>query len=156
MSVRTFAISSVLAASPAAVWERVSSMRGVNEELGPWLHMSYPDDANGRRLSPEDTGRPLFTSTLSFLRVVPYDRHRIQLTRVVPEQGFLEESTSWTMRAWRHERTLEPHEGGTRLSDRLTFEPRLPGIGPVAERLVGAVFRHRHDMLRRRFGGRSG
>lgn len=130
-------------------------MRGVNEELAPWVSMSYPEDVNGRQLTPGDAGHPLFTSTLRALRLLPYDRHALHLTRVVPEGGFLEESTSWTMRVWRHERTLSPEAGGTRLTDRLTFEPRLPGVGPVAERLVKAVFRHRHEVLRRRFGDRQ-
>jgi hypothetical protein len=36
--------------------------------------------------------------------------------------------------------------------DRLSFEPRLPGSGPLLERIIGATFRHRHRRLRRRFG----
>jgi ligand-binding SRPBCC domain-containing protein len=152
MPARTITQTSLLRASPDAVWAQVSSMRGVNEELAPWLSMSFPDDAKGRRLTPEDAGHPLFTSTLRLFRVLPYDRHAIQLTRVTAGRAFLEESTSWTMRVWQHERTLEAAPGGTQLTDRLTFEPRLPGMAFIAERLVRAVFRHRHAVLRGRFG----
>jgi hypothetical protein len=38
------------------------------------------------------------------------------------------------------------------VSDRLSFEPRLPGSGPLLERFIRATFRHRHRRLRRRFG----
>lgn len=127
-------------------------MRGVNDELAPWLAMSYPSDANGRRLVPEDAGHTLFTSTMRFLRVVPYDRHTVRLTRVIPGEGFLEESSSWWMRSWRHERALVPENGGTRLTDRLAFEPRVAAVGPLVEHLVRTTFQHRHEVLRRRFG----
>ncbi len=150
---RTVTTTSLLGASPGVVWAHASTMEGVNEELAPWVHMSFPREASGRQLGPEDAGHPLFTSTLRLFGVVPYDRHALRLTRVAPGEGFLEESTSWTMRSWRHERTLVPVSGGTEITDRVTFDPRLPGVGPLVERIVGAVFRRRHAVLRRRFGG---
>jgi ligand-binding SRPBCC domain-containing protein len=58
-----------------------------------------------------------------------------------------------SMPVWEHERTLEPYgEGGCRVRDRLSFEPRLPGMGGLLERIVSATFRHRHRRLRGRFG----
>jgi hypothetical protein len=58
-----------------------------------------------------------------------------------------------SMRVWEHERTLEPvGAGDCRVRDRLSFEPRLPGTGPLLERIVRATFRHRHRRLGRRFG----
>ena len=155
MSTRTVTTSSVLHASAEDIWEQISTMRGVNEELAPWLTMSYPAAADGLHLTPDVVGKPMFTSTLRLLGRLPYDRHALRLTRVVPGLGFLEESTSWTMRTWRHERTLTSVVGGTRITDRVTFEPRLPGAAPLVERIVAAVFRHRHEVLRRRFGGRA-
>jgi len=148
----TVVVSSRLGAAPAEVWAHASTMEGVNRELAPWLRMSFPREASGRRLSSEDVGRVLFTSTLSILGVVPYDRHALQLVRVVPEQGFTEESTSWTMRKWRHERAISFEEGGCVITDRVTFEPRFLGVGPLVKRIVDRVFQHRHAVLRRLFG----
>lgn len=149
---RTVVVTSALRAAPEVVWAHASTMEGVNRELGPWVRMGYPREVAGRRLSPEDTGRVLFTSTLWILGVLPYDRHALRLERVAPGEGFAEESTSWTMRRWRHERTLSPLPDGCTLTDRVTFEPRMPSVGPVVERIVSAVFHHRHAVLRRTFG----
>lgn len=38
-----FTISSALDASPPEVWQRVSTMAGVNDELRPILKMTHPD-----------------------------------------------------------------------------------------------------------------
>ena len=54
-------------------------------------------------------------------------------------------------RTWEHERTIAPEDGGTRVTDRVTFVPRLPGAGRVAEPIVRRVFTHRHDRLRSAF-----
>lgn len=151
---RTVLTTSLLDAPPAAVWAHASTMEGVNEELAPWLHMSFPREAAGRRLAPEDAGHPLFTSTLRLLGALPYDRHSLRLIRVTPGEGFLEDSTSWTMRVWQHERTLAPVGAGTEITDRVTFAARIASAEPLVERIVRAVFRHRHAVLRRRFGER--
>jgi ligand-binding SRPBCC domain-containing protein len=153
MPARTIEVSSLLRAPRDAVWLQVSTMGGVNEELAPWLAMSFPAEASGRRVSVDDVGQPLFTSTIRILGILPYDRHTMRLTRVVPGEGFLEESTSWMMRSWRHERTLSAEAEGTKVTDRVTFEPRTPGVLPLVERVVRAVFQHRHAVLARRFGG---
>jgi len=36
--------------------------------------------------------------------------------------------------------------------DRLSFEPRVPGSGPLLERIVRATFSHRHRRLRSALG----
>lgn len=43
--------------------------------------------------------------------------------------------------------------GGTRVHDRVTFEPRvpLPGLASVLERVIDAFFRHRQRRLRDHF-----
>jgi ligand-binding SRPBCC domain-containing protein len=59
------------------------------------------------------------------------------------------------MRRWEHERTLEPiGDTGTRVTDRITLEPRLPGVGTVLARVLLAFFRHRHRRLARHFAVR--
>ena len=48
-------------------------------------------------------------------------------------------------RVWRYE--LEPVDGGTRVTDRIEFEPRVPLVGGALRALFTAVFRHRHARL---------
>ncbi len=151
MFLRTVTASSVLPASTSSVWRQVGSMQGVNEELYPWLSMSYPRTNDEYRFDTCEVGSPLFTATIRLFCFIPYDRHRLRFTRLVPGEGFREESTSWTMRQWIHVRTLAGTSGGTQITDQVSFEPRIRVIGWLAGILVTAAFRHRHSRLRKRF-----
>jgi ligand-binding SRPBCC domain-containing protein len=144
---------SVLPAAPETVWERVSTFEGVNDELGPVLRMTAP--ARVRRLDPSEVvlGERIFRSWVLLFGVLPIDYDDLTLIALEPGRGFHERSRMLSMRVWEHERTLEPDGAtGCRVHDRLSFEPRLPGMGPLLERIVRATFRHRHRRLRRRFG----
>ncbi|MAT26908.1 MAG: hypothetical protein CMN29_18480 [Sandaracinus sp.] len=146
---RTVHVRSDLAAPVDAVWAEVSTMRGVNRELAPWVRMSTP---GGRAVSLEalPRGELAFHSWLLLGGVLPFDRHALVLARVDPGRGFDERSRSWLQRRWDHRRTLSPIEGGCRVEDEVVFEPRLlPGM---TRRIVGRLFAGRHRALRRRFG----
>jgi ligand-binding SRPBCC domain-containing protein len=144
--------SSVLHADPHEVWTAVSTMEGVNRELAPWVRMTVPGAATGMRLEDAPLGRPVFTSWLLLLGVIPFDRHRLVLEEVEPGRRFLERSSSWIQRIWQHERIVESHPEGCRVTDRITVQPRLPLVGVLARPLVDGLFRHRHRVLRRRYG----
>ena len=144
---------SVLAATPEAVWERVSTFEGINDELGPVLRMTAP--ARVRRLEPAEVvlGERIFRSWVLLFGVLPIDYDDLTLIALEPGRGFHERSRMLSMRVWEHERTLESDgAAGCLVRDRLSFEPRLPGMGPLLERIVRATFKHRHRRLRRRFG----
>jgi hypothetical protein len=144
-------VASRLEAPAAAVWERVSTFAGVNDELMPLMRMTAPPDV--RRLEPEQVvlGERICRSWVLLFGFLPFDYDDLVLVDLEPGRGFHERSTMLSMRSWEHERWIEPAgERGCTLRDRLTFTPRLPlPLGPV----VRAVFRHRHRRLRRRFGG---
>jgi len=148
----TFA--SELDAPLATVWDAIGTMEGVNAELAPWLKMTAPPEASGFRIEVAPIGRPLFASWVLFGGLLPIDRHSFVLADVQAGHGFVESSTSWTERRWEHRRNLEPSGDGCLLVDRLTFTPRVSLSGPILARVIGAVFRHRHRRLRKRFGGR--
>jgi ligand-binding SRPBCC domain-containing protein len=143
---------SVLVAPPEEVWERVSTFEGINDELSPVLRMTAP--ASVRLLDPAEVvlGERLFRSWVLLFGVLPIDYDDLTLIALEPGRGFHERSRMLSMRVWEHERTLEPDGAGCSVRDRLSFEPRLPGTGPLLERTVRAIFAHRHRRLRRAFG----
>ena len=143
---------SVVPASPETVWERVSTFEGVNDELRPLMRMTAP--ARVRGLDPAEVvlGERIFRSWVLLFGLIPIDYDDLTLVALEPGRGFHERSRMLSMRVWEHERTLASEGDGCRVSDRLAFEPRLPGMGPLLERIVRATFRHRHRRLRRRFG----
>lgn len=154
MTTYSLAFASDLDAPRARVWSEVGTMRGVNAELGPWISMTAPPDAAAMRIDEAPTGQPLFSSWVLVRGVVPIDRHHFVLAEVDPGRGFVETSTSWSERRWEHRRRVEDRgEGACTLTDRLTFTPRV--AGPLVARVVAAIFRHRHRVLRARFGGRA-
>jgi hypothetical protein len=71
---------------------------------------------------------------------------------VEPGRRFLERSAMLTQRVWQHERVIEPCPHGCRVTDRVCFEPRLPGLGSLFVLVFKAVFHWRHRNLRRLFG----
>jgi hypothetical protein len=148
-----FRIASSLRAESAAVWERAMSAEGINAELGPLLRMTVPRGLESLDLHGLKPG-PLGRSWLLLFGAIPVDYDEIGLVRIEPGRGFLERSTMLSQRLWEHERTIEAGEGGgTTISDRLAWEPRLPLPGELLRPVIAAVFRHRHKQLRRHFGG---
>jgi ligand-binding SRPBCC domain-containing protein len=151
--VRVVEQHSLLAAPPDAVWARISTFEGVNDELRPLMRMTAP--AHVRSLDPSEVvlGERIFRSWILLFGVIPIDYDDLALLALEPGRGFHERSRMLSMRVWEHERWLEPDgDFGCRIRDRLTFEPRLPGAGPLLERFIRMTFRHRHRRLRRRFG----
>lgn len=142
-----------LAAPAGAVWDRVSTFEGVNDELRPLLRMTAPPHI--RRLDPSEVrpGERLFRSWVLLFGVLPFDYDDITLVSVEPGRGFHERSSMLSMRVWEHERTLEPAgESSCVVRDRLSFQPRVPGTARLLRPVVQAVFAHRHRRLVKRFG----
>ncbi|MHB1138044.1 MAG: hypothetical protein ACYC2O_03750 [Microthrixaceae bacterium] len=157
--------SSTLAAPAGRVWEHVTTMDGVNEELGPWVRMTHPAALRDLQSAPELVGRIAFHSWLLAGGVLPFDRHALRLVEVedlgVDGGRFVEESTSWMQRRWRHVRTVAPVEGagdGTAadpactVTDELVVVPRIGLARPLVARIVPWLFERRHRRLLRRFG----
>lgn len=144
--------ASNLAASTRKVLAHIATLRGVNEELGPWLKMTAPRTFLERSLLDAPVGTPLFRSWLLLGGIVPVDFDHLALESVDPKSGFVESSVMLSMSPWRHERRVSTRESGSRVVDRLSFAPRLPGTGWLLERIVRRVFEHRHRRLRVMFG----
>jgi ligand-binding SRPBCC domain-containing protein len=141
-------VRSLVPLSPEVVWDRVSSMEGVNDELFPVLSMTHPRSLD-RIVGEVPLGTRLFRSWCLLLGAIPFDYDDLTFVGVDPGRGFHERSRMLSQKVWEHERTIEPHPAGCVVTDRVRFEPRLPlGTGLVAA-IVRRIFEHRHRRLAR-------
>ena len=152
-------VSSEVMAEPDTVWRRISTPEGINHELGPWLKMTVPRQLRGHTVDDVPLGRPLGRSWLLLMRAIPFDFDNVMLTEREPGRRFLETSTTLSMARWQHERIVSPSENGSKVSDRLEFEPRRLGqqselVRRLMRRVVIAIFRHRHRRLTNYFAAR--
>jgi len=142
-----FEVSSLVAAEPERVWERIITPAGINHELRPWMRMTMPRGFEGLDPDAVELGKPIGRSWVLFLGVLPFEYDDVTLVELEPGRRFLECSPMLSQRIWQHERIVEPADGGSRVTDRIRMEPRL---GLPARPLVPvfrAVFRHRHRRL---------
>ena len=147
---RELVFRSELAATPERVWAWISSVDSISRELRPLLVMTAPAHVRNLADVALQPGVPLFRSWLLLFGLLPFDRSDLTLLRLEPGVGFLEESPMLSMKLWRHERWLEPLASGTRLTDRLTFEPRF--AAPLVSWFVRTLVGHRHRVLRAQLG----
>jgi len=151
--VRSFEIATDLAARPEAVWQWITTPQGINEELLPLMRMTMPRALRGATIGDIAVGEKLGRSWLLLFGVVPVDFDDLTIAELDPGRRFLEESTMLTQSRWRHERVVEPHGDGARLTDKLAWQGRFGALGALFGVAVPILFRHRHRRLRRRFGG---
>lgn len=147
-----FDVVSALAADAATVWRHASTPAGVNAELGPLLDMTFPPSVG-------DLGdvAPRSAPVRAWIRLahlLPVERDDFVLAAFEPGRRFLEESVLLTQRRWRHERIVTSDGDGSRLTDRLRFEPRVEPLGSLHWAVFRAVFAWRHRRARRLFGAR--
>src|SRR4029077_9227559 len=127
---------SMLLARRAEVWERVSTAQGINDELRPLLRMTAPRRLREGGLAQVELGARICRSVVLLFGVLPVDYDDITLVRLDPPAGFLERSKMLSQRVWEHERTLAEAPGGCVLTDRISYEPRLP----VPDRALRALY----------------
>jgi len=131
----------------------VSTVKGINDEFWPLFRMTAPRTLREHGLASVEVGKRVCRSWVLLFGVLPIDYDDITLVRLDPPNGFLERSVMLSQRSWQHERTLEQLPDGCRLTDTISYQPRLP-IPDIALRAVyRRIFRHRHRRLRKRFGG---
>jgi ligand-binding SRPBCC domain-containing protein len=147
-------IASRVEAPPEAVWDRVTTPEGINDEMRPWMRMTVP--RGFEKLDPAEItlGEKIGRSWILLFGFLPIDYDDLTLVRLEIGRGFLERSRMLSQRSWEHERTLEPAgSDGCLVTDRVRWEPRLGLPGAPLRPLFRWFFRHRHRRLRRRFGG---
>lgn len=150
----TFTQRSEIAAPAQAVWDRVVTPEGINDEMRPWMTMAVPRGAGDITIDTVAVGRPVGRAWLRLFGLLPFDYDHLTVAELDPGRRFREESTMLSMRAWTHERTVAPVGGDrTEVIDVVTFAPRLgPAVtGPLLRRLLTAFFGHRHRRLAAHF-----
>lgn len=141
--------TSALPVKQATLWQAITVMEGINDEMRPWLSMGAPPGIRGLQDVPLVPGKPLFRSPLKLFGLLPIGHSNLTLLSLTPPQGFVEASAMTGMRRWRHERRLAVTGQGCTLHDTLEFEPRV--FPRTTRALVAFFFRHRHRRLRRRY-----
>lgn len=149
---RSFEIASELAAKPETVWQRVVTPAGINDEVLPLMRMTMPRHLRGAMIDQLPLRQRVGRSWLLLFGVIPVDYDDLALAEVEPGRRFLEQSTMLTQSRWSHERILEPHDDGSRVTDRLSWEGRTKAFEMLYGVAVPVLFRHRHRRLRKRFG----
>lgn len=144
--------ASVLRAPADAVWARVTTLGGINDEFRPLMRMTAPAELREAGLADVPLGERVCRSWILLGGVLPVEYD--DLTIVEREDGrFLERSSMLSQRVWEHERTVTPHPEGALLTDRVAFTPRRGVPAGLTERITSAIFAYRHRRLRRRLGG---
>lgn len=130
------------------VWARATTADGINHELGPWMSMSVPAGADDLDIATVTPTVHLGRSWIRLFGVLPVDVDDISITEIEPGRRFLERSRMLSAPLWQHERVVDPvGDDSCHVRDVVTFIPRIV-LRPLAPRIVGALFTHRHRRLR--------
>jgi ligand-binding SRPBCC domain-containing protein len=151
MTFREFSRTCIVTAPTDEVWERVVTPEGINDEMMPLMSMTMPRAHRGSSVGTVPIGTPLGKAWLRLFGVVPFDFDALTVTELEPGHHFQESSWMLSMRRWEHRRVLEPLGEGTRVTDTVGFEPRLPLLHHLLGRLLPLFFTHRHRRLQRNF-----
>ena len=151
---RGFSFTSDLEAPAEVVWKHATDIHAINQEFVPFLRMTAPRGADAIDESNVVLGKRLFRSWILLFGVLPVDYDDLTIVELEPGRRFLERSPMLTQRLWTHERIVEPRAGGCSLTDRISFEPKIPAFADAQLPIFRAVFRYRHYRLVRMFGGR--
>ena len=144
--------SSVVPAPRDQVWARVVTAEGVADEFGPLLTMRFPRSLRGASIADLPLGRPAGRAWILLAGIVPVEFDDLVITGMEAPRYFQERSSLGSCRVWEHRRELDDlPDGSTRVTDTLRAEPRAVLPGPVVRMVVGALFRHRHRRLIRKF-----
>jgi len=133
------------------VWEWITSVAGLSAEMRPYFRMTTPPGVERLTDLKIELGKPLFRSQVYLFGVLPAGCWDLTLVALDDGRGFVEQSPSFSMRTWRHERRIHDVPGdlnAVRLEDHLTFEPRVASALTAA--FVRRAFAHRHRVLRER------
>lgn len=118
---RTFTIRSELPVSAENFWA-TQSLAAVNEELRPLYRMTAPPAVLRAPISEWAKHSHALKSWILFRGVIPVDRHLFGVIEFTAPTAFVETSSSWLNKLWRHERTVGKTPGGCEVVDTISFK----------------------------------
>jgi hypothetical protein len=132
---------------------------GINAEVGPWMRMTVPRRLRGT-LDEVELGVRICRSWVLLLGVVPFEYDDLVLFERGPGLRFVERSSTLIARTGQHERIVVPRGSSSELTDRVVAElrpmaARVPGAAAMFQRVVRAIFAHRHRRLGAMYPGRA-
>ena len=147
--------STPIAAAAEEVWARVTTIEGINHELGPWMRMTAPRTLRGATIDDLPVGERAGRSWILLFGLIPFDYDDLRLVEREPGR-FLERSTMLSMSLWEHERTVRATgDGGSEITDRMAFELRPPlaalGLARPIRAMIARLVAHRHRRLAEHF-----
>lgn len=144
-----------------AVWQRITTPEGINQELWPVMRMTVPKALQGVTLHDIELGTKIGRSWFLLFGFLPFDFDDIVIAELGPGHRFRETSTMLSIARWEHERVLTPRNDHCDLIDRIKFEMRrpirfVPGMERATAAGLKALFGHRHRRLAAWFNDQSG
>lgn len=149
--IHTLERTQILPAKPEALWQFLSRPENLNAITPPWLHFEI------RTAVPEK----MFNGLLVEYRVrVPLFGTQNWLTEIKHIQegaSFVDEQRAGPYKLWYHYHEVQPHEAGSRMIDRVTYQLPFGLLGDLVHTLVikrqlKQIFDHRERALFERFG----
>jgi ligand-binding SRPBCC domain-containing protein len=145
-----------ISASADAVWQRVTTPAGINDEIRPFMRMTMPASMRAKTIADVAPGDDLGRSWLLLFGIVPFDYDDITIAELETGRRFLERSSMLSMRLWQHERIVTATDQGCEVHDRVAFELRnplcrVPRLERLLRSLLRRLFQHRHHRLARHF-----
>lgn len=146
-----------LAATAPTVWRRATTPAGINAELAPWMRMTVPRRLRDMTLDDVELGTRICRSWVLLLGIVPFEYDDLTLVERGPGFRFLERSSMLTAKTWEHERIVVPLDSSCEVVDRVVAElrpavARMSGAASMFQRVVHAIFAHRHGRLTAMYG----
>jgi hypothetical protein len=151
----------VLPASQQQIWDRITTPEGINHELMPLLRMTVPPALRGVGIGDLEPGAFVCRSWLILGGLIPVDYDDLTLEEIDAPRRFREHSQMLMFADWIHERTVRPVTADISVvEDRVSWIGRGPvnrtrAMRAVQQRLLRAVFVHRHHRLTRHFATRA-
>jgi len=133
-----------------------------------WDFISSP--GNLKQITPEHMGfeicspylpEKMYNGMIIIYRVSPLFRFRVTwVTEIVHIKGyefFVDEQRSGPYKMWHHEHRIQSIDGGTLMTDIVTYKPPMGWLGALANRLfiagkIRGIFDYREKMLHAIFG----
>lgn len=150
----SFEINSYFVSPKYLIWRHMTSMANINDELMPFIRMTYPADKDTLFCQSKTLvfGEPIFLSAILLFGFIPMDLHWLILDYLIDGECFYENSVTLLHKYWKHQRILtEVGDGKVQLKDKVEFQPRIWGLGYLLLPVVKYVFQHRHKKLAKLF-----